>query len=114
MRKNMVAGNWKMNTTLPEGLALAKALNEALKDRTPNCDVVIGAPFTHLASIVAAIDTRKIGVAAQNAADRAAGAFTGEVSAEMVASTGATYVILGHSERRPYYHETPANLKTNG
>ncbi|MDR1337245.1 MAG: triose-phosphate isomerase [Tannerella sp.] len=111
MRKNMVAGNWKMNTTLPEGLALAKGLNEALKDRTPNCDVIIGVPFTHLASIVAAIDTRKIGVAAENAADRTAGAYTGEVSAEMIASTGATYVILGHSERRAYYHETPAILK---
>lgn len=108
----MVAGNWKMNTTLPEGLALAKGLSEALKDRTPNCDVVIGVPFTHLASIVAAIDTRKIGVAAENAADHTAGAYTGEVSAEMIASTGATYVILGHSERRAYYHETPAILKT--
>jgi triosephosphate isomerase len=112
MRKNMVAGNWKMNTTLPEGLALAKELNEALKDRTPNCDVVIGVPFTHLASIVAAVDTRKIGVSAENAADRAAGAFTGEVSAEMIASAGASYVILGHSERRMHYHETPAILKT--
>ncbi|MDR2139998.1 MAG: triose-phosphate isomerase [Tannerella sp.] len=112
MRKNMVAGNWKMNTTLPEGLALATGLNEALKDRTPNCDVVIGVPFTHLASIVAAIDTRKIGVAAENAAAWAEGAFTGEVSAKMIASTGATYVILGHSERRAYYHETPATLKT--
>ncbi|MDR2042340.1 MAG: triose-phosphate isomerase [Tannerella sp.] len=112
MRKNIVAGNWKMNTTLPEGLALAKGLNEALRERTPNCDVIIGVPFTHLASIVAAIDTRKIGVAAENAADRATGAFTGEVSAEMIASTGATYVILGHSERRMYYHETPAILKT--
>ncbi|MDR1454071.1 MAG: triose-phosphate isomerase [Tannerella sp.] len=112
MRKNIVAGNWKMNTTLPEGLVLAKELNEALKNRTPNCDVIIGVPFTHLASIVAAVDTRKIGVAAENAADRSAGAFTGEVSAEMIASTGAAYVILGHSERRTYYHETPATLKT--
>ncbi|MDR3260894.1 MAG: triose-phosphate isomerase [Tannerella sp.] len=112
MRKNMVAGNWKMNTTLPEGLALAKGLNDALKDKTIRCDVVIGVPFTHLASIAAAIDTTKIGVAAENAADKASGAYTGEVSAAMVASTGATHVILGHSERRAYYHETPALLKT--
>jgi triosephosphate isomerase len=112
MRKKIVAGNWKMNTSLQEGLALAKGLNEALKNKTTACDVVIGVPFTHLASVVASIDTTRIAVAAQNAADRADGAFTGEVSATMVASTGAAYVILGHSERRAYYHETPAILKT--
>lgn len=112
MRKNIIAGNWKMNTTLQEGLELAKGLNEALKDKTPKCDVVIGTPFTHLASIAAAIDTNKIGVAAENCADQAKGAFTGEVSAAMVASTGAAYVILGHSERRQYYHETAEILKT--
>ena len=112
MRKKIVAGNWKMNTTLPEGLALAKGLNEALKEKTLNCDVVIGVPFTHLASIVAAVDTSKISVVAENAADRTSGAYTGEVSAAMVASTGATGVILGHSERRAEYHETPAILKT--
>jgi triosephosphate isomerase len=111
MRKNMIAGNWKMNTTLCEGLALAKGLNEVLKNKTPQCDVVIGAPFTHLASIVAAIDTTKIGVAAQNCADKEKGAYTGEVSAAMIASTGAKYVILGHSERRQYYHETAEILK---
>jgi triosephosphate isomerase len=111
MRKNIIAGNWKMNTTLAEGLALARGLNEALKNKTTLCDVVIGAPFTHLASIVAAIDTGKIGVAAQNCADREKGAFTGEVSAAMIASTGAKYVILGHSERRQYYHETAETLK---
>ena len=112
MRKNIVAGNWKMNTTLQEGLELAKGLNEALKNKTTNCDVIIGTPFTHLASVAAAIDTNKIGVAAENCADKEKGAFTGEVSAAMVASTGAKYVILGHSERRAYYHETPAILKT--
>jgi len=112
MRKNIIAGNWKMNTTLAEGLTLAKGLNEALKGKTPNCDVVIGTPFTHLASIAAAIDTNKIGVAAQNCADKEKGAYTGEVSAAMVVSTGAKYVILGHSERRAYYHETPEILKT--
>jgi triosephosphate isomerase len=112
MRKKIVAGNWKMNTTLPEGLALAKELNGVLKNKTTVCDVVIGAPFTHLASIAAVVDTTQIAVAAENAADQASGAYTGEVSAAMVASTGATYVILGHSERRAYYHETPAILKT--
>jgi len=111
MRKNIVAGNWKMNTTLPEGVALAKGLNDALKGKSLNCDVVIGVPFTHLASIASAIDTTKIGVAAENAADKEKGAYTGEVSPAMVASTGATYVILGHSERRTYYGETDAILK---
>ncbi|MEN6588917.1 MAG: triose-phosphate isomerase [Proteiniphilum sp.] len=111
MRKNIVAGNWKMNKNLQEGVALATALNEALKGKKVNCDVVIGTPFIHLASVVDVVDTTKIGVAAQNCADKASGAYTGEVSAEMVASTGAKYVILGHSERRAYYHETAEILK---
>ena len=111
MRKNIVAGNWKMNTTLQEGLELAKGLDAALKGKAINCDVVIGTPFTHLASIAAAIDTTKVGVAAENCADKNSGAYTGEVSAAMVASTGAKYVILGHSERRAYYHETAEILK---
>lgn len=112
MRKNIVAGNWKMNKTLQEGLALAEELNSALKGATPNCDVVIGTPFIHLASVAAAIDTNKIGVAAQNCADKESGAYTGEISASMVKSTGANYVILGHSERRAYYGETAETLKT--
>ncbi len=111
MRKKIVAGNWKMNNNLQEGLALANELNEALKNKSINCDVVIGTPFIHLASVAQAIDTNKVGVAAQNCADKVSGAYTGEVSAEMVASTGAKYVILGHSERRAYYHETPEMLK---
>ncbi|HBL33633.1 MAG TPA: triose-phosphate isomerase, partial [Porphyromonadaceae bacterium] len=111
MRKNIVAGNWKMNKTLQEGVTLAKDLNEALKGKTLNCDVIIGTPFIHLASVAGVVDKNKIGVAAQNCADKVSGAYTGEVSAAMVASTGATYVILGHSERRAYYHETPEILK---
>ena len=110
MRKNIVAGNWKMNKTLQEGLALAIELNEALAGSTPNCDVVIGTPAIHLASVAAAIDTTKIGVAAQNCANKESGAYTGEISAAMVKSTGANYVILGHSERREYYGETSAIL----
>jgi triosephosphate isomerase len=111
MRKNIVAGNWKMNMNLQEGLALAQELNEALKGKTVNCDVVIGTPFIHLAGVAASIDTSRIGVAAQNCADKVSGAYTGEISAAMIASTGAQYVILGHSERRAYYHETAATLK---
>jgi triosephosphate isomerase len=112
MRKNIVAGNWKMNTTLNEGIALANELNEVLKEKTVLCDVIVCVPFTHLTTIAASVDTARIGVAAQNAADKAKGAFTGEVSAAMIASTGATHVILGHSERRTYYHDTPAVLKS--
>ena len=112
MRKNIVAGNWKMNKTLQEGIALAKELNEALANEKPNCDVIICTPFIHLASVTPLVDAAKIGVGAENCADKASGAYTGEVSAAMVASTGAKYVILGHSERRAYYHETPEILKT--
>ena len=112
MRKNIVAGNWKMNMTLSEGLELAKGLDAALKGKAINCDVVIGTPFIHLASVASAIDTNVVGVAAENCADKDKGAYTGEVSAAMVASTGAKYVILGHSERRAYYGETAEILKT--
>ena len=112
MRKNIVAGNWKMNTTLPEGVALAKEVNEALKGIDAKCDVIICTPFTHLASVAAVIDQNKLGLGAENCADHVKGAYTGEVSAPMVASTGATYVILGHSERRQYYGETSEILKT--
>ncbi|MHB9054793.1 MAG: triose-phosphate isomerase [Paludibacteraceae bacterium] len=111
MRKNIVAGNWKMNKTLQEGLALATELNNVLAEATPNCEVIIGTPFIHLASVVSAVDTSKIHVSAQNCADKESGAFTGEVSAAMVKSTGAEYVILGHSERRAYYGETFGILK---
>lgn len=100
-----------MNKTLQEGLDLATGLDAALKNKSLNCDVIIGTPFIHLASVAAAIDTKKIGVAAENCADKASGAYTGEVSAAMVKSTGAEYVILGHSERREYYNETPEILK---
>ena len=111
MRKNIVAGNWKMNKNLQEGIALAKELNEALAADKPNCDVVICTPFIHLASVTPIVDKAVIGVGAENCADKVSGAYTGEVSAEMVASTGAKYVILGHSERRAYYGETVAILE---
>ena len=111
MRKNIVAGNWKMNKTLQEGIALAKELNESLANEKPNCDVIICTPFIHLASVTPLVDPAKIGVGAENCADKESGAYTGEVSAAMVASTGAKYVILGHSERRAYYGETVAILE---
>lgn len=111
MRKKIVAGNWKMNLNLQEGVALAKELNDALKAEKPNCDVIICTPFIHLASIANFLDQSVVALGAENCADKEKGAYTGEVSAEMVKSTGASYVILGHSERRAYYHETSEILK---
>lgn len=111
MRNKIVAGNWKMNKNLQEGTALAKELTAALEADAPNCKVVICTPFIHLAKVAEIINPDLIGLGAQNCADKEKGAFTGEVSAEMVKSTGANYVILGHSERRAYYHETPEILK---
>ena len=110
MRKNIVAGNWKMNTTVPEGVKLAQEVNAALEGITAKCDVVIGVPLTNLTAVKAVIGD-KLGLSAENCADKVKGAYTGEVSAAMVASTGATYVILGHSERRQYYGETAETLK---
>jgi triosephosphate isomerase len=111
MRKKIVAGNWKMNMNLQDGIALAKELNETLKADKPNCGVVICTPFIHLAPVAQLLDKDIIGLGAENCADKEEGAYTGEVSAEMVKSTGAQYVILGHSERRGYYGETPEILK---
>ncbi|MFA9392361.1 MAG: triose-phosphate isomerase [Prolixibacteraceae bacterium] len=111
MRKKVVAGNWKCNTTVQEGIELAKAVNNIVAEKgAKDVVVVLGTPFTHLTKVVETVDTKRIGVSSQNCAAEAKGAFTGEVSAAMVKSTGAEYVILGHSERREYYGETSATL----
>ena len=109
MRTKMVAGNWKMNKNLQEGVALATELKQAVKN--PSCAVVIGTPFIHLATVAELLKGSPIKVAAENCADHEKGAYTGEVSAEMVKSTGAEYVILGHSERRQYYAESYEMLR---
>ncbi len=111
MRKHIVAGNWKMNKNLQEGVALATELKDALAAEAPNCEVIIGTPFIHLATVSELLKDSVIAVSAENCADKESGAYTGEVSAAMVKSTGAEYVILGHSERREYYGETPEILK---
>ncbi|GAB6959117.1 hypothetical protein JCM15754A_04520 [Prevotella aurantiaca JCM 15754] len=111
MRKKIVAGNWKMNETLQEGIALATEINNALKADKPNCDVVICTPFIHLASVANVLDKDLVKLGAEDSANKEKGAYTGEVSAAMVKSTGAEYVILGHSERRQYYGETTEILK---
>ncbi len=111
MRKKIVAGNWKMNENLQEGLALATEINAALVADKPNCGVVICTPFIHLAKVADILDNSVVALGAENCADKEKGAYTGEVSAAMVKSTGAEYVILGHSERRQYYGETAEILK---
>lgn len=111
MRKKIVAGNWKMNMNLQDGIALAKELNDTLTKEKANCDVIICTPFIHLASIAQFLNHDVMGLGAENCADKEKGAYTGEVSAEMIKSTGAGYVIIGHSERRGYYTETPEILK---
>ena len=110
MRKKIVAGNWKMNTTLAEGVQLAKDVVAKAVEVPTSVKLIVGTPFTHLASVAEVVKGSGVGLSAQNCADKEKGAFTGEVSAAMVASTGAEYVILGHSERREYYGETNAIL----
>ena len=100
-----------MNKTLQEGVALATELKEILAAEKPNCEVIIGTPFIHLATVSELLKDSVIKVSAENCANKESGAYTGEVSAAMVKSTGAEYVILGHSERREYYNETPEILK---
>lgn len=104
MRKKIVAGNWKCNTTLQEGIALAGDVEKLYKEKgDKDVVVVLGVPFTHITEVVKA--TSSVAVSSQNCAAEPKGAFTGEVSVDMIKSTGAGYVILGHSERREYYGE---------
>jgi len=106
MRKKIVAGNWKMNKSLAEGVQLAKEVNSAVEAvEMLKCDVVIAPPFLHLTEISKAVGN-KLTVSAQNCAAEASGAYTGEVSAAMLQSAGIPCVIIGHSERRTYYGET--------
>ncbi len=110
MRKNIVAGNWKMNTVLEEGVELANNVNSLLEGKTVNCDVIVCVPFTHLTSVNAVLNPECVALGAENCSEHAKGAYTGEVSASMVKSTGARYVILGHSERRQYFGENNEQL----
>ena len=110
MRKKIVAGNWKMNTTPVEGVELAKNV-VAGKGEVCDCvNFIVCPPFTHLQSVVETLKGTNIAVGAQDCATETKGAYTGEVSAQMIASLGCEYVILGHSERRQYYGETSETL----
>ena len=110
MRKFIVAGNWKMNTTVPEGIQLAKDVVGMAKELPANVELVVAPPFTHLALVGEALKGSKVKLSAQNCADHEKGAYTGEVSVGMLTSVGCEYTILGHSERRQYYGETDQKL----
>ncbi|MBN1599662.1 MAG: triose-phosphate isomerase [Bacteroidales bacterium] len=108
MRKKIVAGNWKMNTTVQEGIELAKGVNDKVSGS--DVTVILCTPFVHLTEVKRQISKETLYLGAQNCSDHQSGAYTGEVSAAMVKSAGADYVILGHSERRSYYGETDSLL----
>ena len=110
MRKKIVAGNWKMNTTVPEGIELAKQVVARAAETPANVGLIVAAPFTHLAAVADAIKGSKVELAAQNCADHTSGAYTGEVSVAMLKSVGCNWTILGPSERRQYYGETDEKL----
>ena len=110
MRKNIVAGNWKMNTTVPEGIELAKAVVARSAEVPAEVKLIVATPFTHLYPVAEVVKGTVVGLSAENCADHAKGAYTGEVSADMLVSAGCEYTILGHSERRQYYGETDEKL----
>ncbi len=110
MRKKIVAGNWKMNTTPEQGVQLVKDILKNLGQSCTSANYIVCPPYTHLSEVVKIARGTAVQVGAQNCAEEAKGAYTGEVSAEMIASLGVSYVILGHSERRQYYGETSATL----
>jgi len=108
MRKNIVAGNWKMNKTLEEGMALASEIVNMVSDEVQdNTITILNPPFIHLSSLYHLIkDAPNVFLGAQNCNENTSGAYTGEVSVNMLKSVGADYVILGHSERREYFNES--------
>ena len=99
-----------MNTTVPEGVELAKAVAAKANEIPAGVELVVAPPFTHLALVADALKGSPVKLSAQNCADKEKGAFTGEVSVAMLCSVGCDYTILGHSERRQYYGETDAKL----
>lgn len=110
MRKKIVAGNWKMNTIKPEGVELASAVAEMSAKLPEGVGLIVAPPFTHLCAVNKALKGSVVELSAQNCADHIKGAYTGEVSVDMIKAVGCKWVILGHSERRQYYGETDAKL----
>ena len=109
MGKYVIAGNWKMNKTPAEAVKLIEAIKPLVADAT--CDVVVGVPFVDLPAALEAVKGSKIGVAAQNCHWEKSGAYTGEISAEMLKAMEVGYVILGHSERRTYFGDTDVTVQ---
>jgi triosephosphate isomerase len=109
MRKWIVAGNWKMNNTVAESVALAKAIKEGASS-IQGGSVVLAPPFTALFSVGDAIKSSNLSLAAQNMHYEDKGAFTGEISPLMLKDIGCSYVIIGHSERRKYFQENDADV----
>ena len=99
-----------MNTTVPEGIALAEAVVAKSVEVPSNVKLIIATPFTHLYPIAETVKGSVVSLSAENCADKEKGAYTGEISAAMLASAGCEYTILGHSERRQYYGETDEKL----
>jgi triosephosphate isomerase len=104
-RKLIIAGNWKMNKTVAEALALMQDLKIELANIT-EVDIVVCPPFTALSEVAKAVRGSNIRLGAQNMSEHGPGAYTGEIAAEMLKEFGVRYVILGHSERRQYYKES--------
>lgn len=111
MRKTVIAGNWKMNKNLEDSLKLATEVVTIANDEVNNnVQIVMCVPFTSLHAVSNIVKGTKVALGAQNCYSKASGAFTGEISAEMLKSVGVQYVILGHSERREYFGESNALL----
>ena len=108
MRKPIIAGNWKMNKTPEEARELVAALVPAVKDA--DCDVVVCVPATDFAAVREAAQGSNIHLGAQNVHFAKSGAYTGELSADMLKACGVEYVVIGHSERRQYFGETDATV----
>ncbi len=112
MRKKIIAGNWKMNLNLTDGQSLASEVVNMASDEVPSdVNVIMCTPAIHLAAVSSIIgDSEKVSLGAQNISEHESGAYTGDISAEMVLSVGAKYAIIGHSERREYHFETNQQL----
>jgi triosephosphate isomerase len=111
MRRKLIAGNWKMNGLLADGISLAAKVAELAKPRAHKCDILICPPYTLLVEAVRAVAGSSVAVGGQDCHAKASGAHTGDVSAQMLTDLGCRYVILGHSERRADHGESDAQVK---